>query len=134
MVEPCREAALLPALLVSRQGDRWINRLARHFGKADSLAARRSLGVESVGSRTFTELGRCKREQQKLNAVMSLDTRRRARRRARAPKVRPAARTTKSAALGRHDDSLAARRSLGVAGVGSDRAEPAMRRGGREAR
>ena len=40
------------------------------------------------------------------------------------------ARTTRSAALGRHDDSLAARRSLaGVAGVGSERAEPAMRRG-----
>jgi len=38
------------------------------------------------------------------------------------------ARTTRSAALGRHDDSLAARRSLGVAGVGSERAEPAMRR------
>ena len=44
------------------------------------------------------------------------------------------ARTTRSAALGRHDDSLAARRSLGVAGVGSDRAEPAMRRGEQEAR
>jgi len=43
-------------------------------------------------------------------------------------------RTTRSAALGRHDDSLAARRSLGVAGVGSDRAEPAMRRGEQEAR
>ena len=43
------------------------------------------------------------------------------------------ARTTRSAALGRHDDSLAARRSLGVAGVGSDRAEPAMRRGARGA-
>ena len=28
-------------------------------------------------------------------------------------------RTTRSAALGRHDDPLAARRSLGVAGVGS---------------
>ena len=39
------------------------------------------------------------------------------------------ARTTRSAALGRRDDSLAARRSLGVAGVGSERAEPAMRRG-----
>ena len=38
------------------------------------------------------------------------------------------ARTTKSAARGRHGDSLAARRSLDVAGVGSDRAEPAMRR------
>ena len=37
--------------------------------------------------------------------------------------------TTRLAALGRRDDSLAARRSLGVAGVGSDRAEPAMRRG-----
>ena len=36
------------------------------------------------------------------------------------------ARTTRSAALGRHDDSLAARRSLGVAGVGSERAELAM--------
>ena len=35
---------------------------------------------------------------------------------------------------GRPDDSLAARRSLGVAGVGSDRAEPAMRRGEQEAR
>ena len=33
------------------------------------------------------------------------------------------------AALDRHDDSLAARRSLGVAGVGSERAKPAMRRG-----
>ena len=41
------------------------------------------------------------------------------------------ARTTKSAALGRHGDSLAARRSLGVAGVGSDRAKPAVRWGGR---
>jgi hypothetical protein len=44
------------------------------------------------------------------------------------------ARTARSAALGRRDDSLAARRSLGVAGVGSDRAEPAMRRGEQEAR
>ena len=42
------------------------------------------------------------------------------------------ARTTKPAALGRDDHSLAARRSLGIAGVGSDRAEPAMRRGGQE--
>ena len=58
MVEPCRETALLPALLVSRQGDRWINRLARHLDKANSLAARRSLGVARVGSRTITELGR----------------------------------------------------------------------------
>ena len=38
------------------------------------------------------------------------------------------ARTTRSATLGRRIDSLAARRSLGVAGVGSERAEPAMRR------
>ena len=38
------------------------------------------------------------------------------------------ARTTRSAALRRHDDSLAARRSLGVAGVGSDRAKPAIQR------
>ena len=37
--------------------------------------------------------------------------------------------TTRAAALVRPDDSLAARRSLGVAGVGSARAEPAMRRG-----
>ena len=37
--------------------------------------------------------------------------------------------TTRSAALGRLDDPLAARRSRGVAGVGSERAEPAMRRG-----
>ena len=34
------------------------------------------------------------------------------------------ARTTTSAALGRHDNPLAARRSLGV--VGSNTAEPAM--------
>ena len=37
--------------------------------------------------------------------------------------------TTRSAALGRRDDSLAARRSIGYASVGSERAEPAMRRG-----
>ena len=37
--------------------------------------------------------------------------------------------TTRSATLGRLDDSLAARRSLGVAGFGSGRAKPAMRRG-----
>ena len=36
------------------------------------------------------------------------------------------ARTTKSAALGRLDDSLAARRSIGVAVVGSQRTEPAV--------
>jgi cation transport regulator ChaB len=42
--------------------------------------------------------------------------------------------TTRPATLGQRDDSLAARLSLGVAGVGSDRAEPAMRRGEREAR
>ena len=39
------------------------------------------------------------------------------------------ARTTRPAALGRLDNSLAARRSIGVAGVGSERAEPAVRRG-----
>ena len=39
------------------------------------------------------------------------------------------ARTARPAALDRHDDSPAARRSLGVAGVGSERAKPAMRRG-----
>ena len=41
------------------------------------------------------------------------------------------ARTTRSAALGRLDDSLAARRSIsiGVAGVGPESAEPAVRRG-----
>ena len=38
-------------------------------------------------------------------------------------------RTTRSAALGRLDDSLAARCSLGVAGFGSGRAKPAMQRG-----
>jgi len=36
------------------------------------------------------------------------------------------ARSTRSAALDRNDDALAARRSLGVAGVGSERAELAM--------
>ena len=55
--------------------------------------------------------------------------RRRTRRRARASAVRPAHARRGSAALGRLDDPLAARRSLGVAGVGSERAEPAMRRG-----
>ena len=54
--------------------------------------------------------------------------RRRTRRRARASAYDRRS-TTKSAALGRLDDSLAARRSLGVAGVGFERAEPAMRRG-----
>ena len=39
------------------------------------------------------------------------------------------ARTTRSAVLGRLDDPLAARRSLGVAGAGSEGAEPAVRRG-----
>ena len=39
------------------------------------------------------------------------------------------ARTTRSTVLGRRDDSLEARRPFGVAGVGSGRAEPAMRRG-----
>ena len=58
MVEPCRETALLPALVVSRQGDRWTNQIARHFDKAYSLAARHSLGVASAGSLTITELGR----------------------------------------------------------------------------
>ena len=37
-----------------------------------------------------------------------------------------------AAALGRLDDSLAARRSLGVAGFGSGRAKPAMLRGEQE--
>ena len=40
--------------------------------------------------------------------------------------------TTRSAVLGRLDDPLAARRSLGVAGFGSGRAKPAMRRGEQE--
>ena len=39
------------------------------------------------------------------------------------------ARTTRPATLGRLDDSLAARCSLGVAGFGSGRAKPAMQRG-----
>ena len=39
------------------------------------------------------------------------------------------ARTTRSALLGRLGDLLAARSSLGVAGFGSGRAKPAMRRG-----
>ena len=39
------------------------------------------------------------------------------------------AHTTRSAALGQQNNSLAARRSLDVAGLGSDRAEPAMIRG-----
>ena len=39
------------------------------------------------------------------------------------------ARTTRSTVLSRRDDSLEARRLFGVAGVGSGRVEPAMRRG-----
>ena len=39
------------------------------------------------------------------------------------------ARTTRLALPGRLDDLLAARRSLGVAGFGSGRAKPVMRRG-----
>ena len=60
---------------------------------------------------------------------MSLDARRRTRTARTCVDGTIGARTTRSAALGRLDDSLAARRSLGVAGVGSERAEPAMRRG-----
>ena len=44
------------------------------------------------------------------------------------------AHTAKLAALGRRGDSLAARRSLSVASIGSDRAEPAMRLGEQEVR
>ena len=95
--------------------------LGRHD---DSLAARRSLGgLAGVGSKS-------RRRCNARGAVMSLDTRR-TRHESTWACVDGAigARTTKSAALGRHDDSLAARRSLGgLAGVGSDRAEPAMRR------
>ena len=70
-----------------------------------------------------------------MSAVMSLDARRaRTASCACRRRRRLGARTTRSAALGRHDDSLAARRSLGVAGVGSERAEPAMRRGEQERR
>ena len=66
---------------------------------------------------------------------MSLETRRRTRHGARVCLDGTiGARTTRSAALGRHDDSLAALRSLGVARVGSDSAEPAMRRGEQETR
>ena len=67
---------------------------------------------------------------------MSLDTRRRTRHDTARACVDGTigARTTRSVAPGRHDDSLAAWRSLGVAGVGSDRAEPAVRRGEQEAR
>ena len=60
---------------------------------------------------------------------MSLDARRRTTTACTCVDGTIGARTTRSAALGRHDDSLAARRSLGgLAGVGSDRAEPAMQR------
>jgi len=67
---------------------------------------------------------------------MSLETRRRTRHGARRACVDGTigARTMRSAALGRHDDSLVARRLLGGAGFGSDRAAPAMQRRTQEAR
>ena len=64
---------------------------------------------------------------------MSLDARR-TRHGARVRRRRDRRTHDESAALGRHDDSLAARRSLGVAGVGSERAEPAMRRESKDER
>ena len=57
--------------------------------------------------------------------------RRRPRRRARARRYDRRAHV-EAAALGRLGDSLAAQRSLGVAGFGSGRAKPAMRRGEQE--
>ena len=65
---------------------------------------------------------------------MSLDARRRTRTAHACVDKTTGARTTTSAALGQHDDSLAARRSLGIVGVGSDRAEPAVQQGAHEAR
>ena len=60
---------------------------------------------------------------------MSLDARRRTRRRARAPTARPAhARRGQRRLVGSTIRSRLGARSAGVAGVGSDRAEPAMQR------
>ena len=101
--------------------------LGRHD---DSLAARRSLGVAGGGSDRAEPAMR--REGKRRGDVTRHTAH--AKRRALCVDGTIGARTTRSAALGRHDDSLAARRSLGVAGGGSDRAEPAMRRGEQEAR
>ena len=61
-----------------------------------------------------------------------VDERRRARHGARVHRRRGRRTHDDSAALGQHDDSLATRRSLGVVGVGSDRADPAAQQGARE--
>ena len=96
-------------------------RSARRLARGSALARRASpVSALTEPSRRCNARG----------AVMSLDTRR-TRHESACACVDGAtgARTTKSAALGRHDDSLAARRSLGGRRcVGSDRAEPAMQR------
>ena len=100
--------------------------LGRHD---DSLVARCSLGVAGVGSDRAA--GDATRRAQ--DVVMSLDAQRRRRLgahvRRRYDRRTTGARTARPAALGRHGELLAARRSLGVAGVGSDRAVLAMRHG-----
>ena len=92
----------------------------------DSPAARRSIGVAGVGSeRTEPAVRRGEQDE-----TRGCHRRTAAHAAARTCSVgTTGASTMRSAALGRLDDSLAARRSLGVAGVGSARAEPAMRRG-----
>ena len=92
----------------------------------DSLAARRSIGVAGVGSERAGPAVR-RGEQDEARGCH------------RRTAARAVARTcvggttgactTRPAALGRLGDSLAARRSLGVAGFGSGRAKPVMRRG-----
>ena len=96
-------------------------RSARRLARGSALA-RRLAGVGSDRAEPAMQ-------QRARGAVMSLDTRRTRHGVRACVDGAIGARTTRSAALGRHDDSLAARRSLGgLAGVGSDRAEPAMQR------
>ena len=92
----------------------------------DSLAARRSIGVAGVGSERAGPAVR-RGEQDEARGCHRRTAARAVARTCVGGTT--CARTTRSAALGRRDDSLAPRRSIGVAGVGSERAEPAMRRG-----
>ena len=130
MVEPCRETALLPALVVSRQKRQmdqsarvalWQSRLARGsaFARRRKCRLPYNYGAGAVTGRAAkAERGDITRRTAAHTAVRTCVD------------GTTGARTTRSAAFGRRDDSLAARRSLGVAGVCSDRAEPAMRAGG----
>ena len=93
-------------------------RSSRRLARGLALARRRRCRLRS--SRTNGAKSR--------GALMSLDARRHTTTARPCVDATTSARTTRLAALSRRDESLAARRSLCVGGVGSDGAEPAMRR------